>query len=691
MRHLKLWSLASIAILSMLGLSACDDIRAFGAFQGLTATAPTITGPASPLTAGSTGTPFGPVNFQATGTAPISWSVTAGALPPGITLSTSGVYSGTPTAGGTFSFTVTATNDGGMDSDPYTHTIMGGAVDSNALLSNNSLAALAAATPGGIEGGVAVTGLNAGDTLVSIDRRPQNGFLYALGYNATAGTVQLYAVSSTTAVATPVGTTGSFVAADGITPVTVGMGASTVFGIDFNPTVDRVRVVNSAGQNFRMNPNNGAFVDGNAMAANLQMDGAINGPTTGVQETAYTNNAPNVTITTQHTLDSTTDALCIQNPPNNGTQTLCQALSSLVDSVLGFDIRPGVDTAASNTPVAAGTGFAVLQLTGQTGTFLSSIDLTNGSLGTPTAIPATGIIGFTVQQPLSTSMVALSADGTQLIRFLSASPSVATTVAITGITAGETLVGIDYRPQTGQLYSFGVNDTANTGTVYVLDPQTGAATVVGTASQVAFVDGSGVAVDLPPASSGYGFDFNPTVDRMRIVTDSGGLNFRLNPVNGAAVDGNLNNTASPPAGTNTDGPINALPAGATGVSAAAYTNSFGQSLTGGVTTQFVIDASSDTLFIQNPPNAGTLTSPMAITVGGAPLDFNTASGFDIPSNVRVTTSNTAPPTGSTGFAALTVAGATRLYSINLLTGAATDLGALAANVSGLAAGQTTVR
>jgi hypothetical protein len=689
MRHLKFWSVASVTVLSMLALAGCDDLKVFGMF-GPNPTAPTITAPASPLTAGSTGTAYPSTTFTASGTSPITWSVTAGALPPGMTLSAAGVYSGTPTAGGTFSFTVTATNSVGSDADPYTHTIMGGAVDSNVLLTNNSLAAFAAATPGGIEAGVTVTGLNAGDVLVSIDRRPQNGFLYALGYNAGAGTVQLYSLSSTTAVATPIGTTGSFVAADGTTPAPVGMGTSTVFGIDFNPTVDRVRVVNSAGQNFRMNPNNGAFVDGNAMAANLQMDGAINGPTTGVQETAYTNNNANVTLTTQYTLDATTDALCIQNPPNNGTQTQCQALSSLVDNVLGFDIPPGVDTATANAPVAAGNGFAVLQLTGQTGTVLSNLDLTNGALGTPAAIPATGIVGLAVLQPLSTSMVALSADGTQLIRFLSASPGTATTVAITGVTAGETLVGLDYRAQTGQLFSFGVNDAANNGSVYVVDPQTAVATVVGTASQVAFVDGSGTPVDFPAAASGYGFDFNPTVDRIRVVTDSG-LNFRLNPVTGAAVDGNLNNTAAPPAGTNTDGPINALPAGATGVSAAAYTNSFGQSLTGGVTTQFVIDAASNTLFIQNPPNAGTLTAPMAITLGGAALDFTTASGFDIPSNVRVTASASAPPTGSTGFAALTVGGASRLYSIDLLTGAATDLGALAANISGLAAGQTAVR
>ena len=58
----------------------------------------------------------------------------------------------------------------------------------------------------------------------------------------------------------------------------------------------------------------------------------------------------NSTVTTQYTLDLTTDALCIQNPPNAGTQTLCQALSSPVDAVLGFDIAPGVNVAAASTP-----------------------------------------------------------------------------------------------------------------------------------------------------------------------------------------------------------------------------------------------------------------------------------------------------------------------------------------------------
>jgi hypothetical protein len=51
------------------------------------------------------------------GTAPYTYALTAGTLPPGITLSSTGVVSGTPTAVGTSSFTVTATD---RESTPQT-------------------------------------------------------------------------------------------------------------------------------------------------------------------------------------------------------------------------------------------------------------------------------------------------------------------------------------------------------------------------------------------------------------------------------------------------------------------------------------------------------------------------------------------------------------------------------------------
>ncbi|MEH2407356.1 DUF4394 domain-containing protein [Nostoc sp.] len=281
--------------------------------------------------------------------------------------------------------------------------------------------------------------------------------------------------------------------------------------------------------------------------------------------------------------------------------------------------------------------------------------------------------GFALQNeiaPGGVPLIGLTADGTQLLRFNSASSGTVTTAAITGVTAGEILVGIDLRPATGQLYGLGINDTNNTATLYLIDPQTGTnatATIVGgSAGQIAFVDTQGNPVDLPPANNGFGFDFNPTVDRIRVVTNTG-LNFRINPTTGVAV------------GLNTDGAINGLPIGSTGVSATAYTNSF-NGLTGTTfTTQYTLDPTSNSLFIQNPPNNGTQTVQLSVTLNGTPLDFTEASGFDIPSNVRVPASNAAA--SGRGIAALSVGGLTNLYTIELSTGAATLLGPIGLGTS----------
>ena len=62
--------------------------------------------------------------LTADGTAPITWSVTGGDLPDGLSLNEStGEISGTPTAETTSTFTVTATNNAGSDSKEFTLTI----------------------------------------------------------------------------------------------------------------------------------------------------------------------------------------------------------------------------------------------------------------------------------------------------------------------------------------------------------------------------------------------------------------------------------------------------------------------------------------------------------------------------------------------------------------------------------------
>jgi hypothetical protein len=75
---------------------------------------PTITLSPPTLSNADVNQPYGPVNITASGgSAPYTFAVTSGSLPPGVTLTASGVLSGTPTASGSFNFTVTATDAGG--------------------------------------------------------------------------------------------------------------------------------------------------------------------------------------------------------------------------------------------------------------------------------------------------------------------------------------------------------------------------------------------------------------------------------------------------------------------------------------------------------------------------------------------------------------------------------------------------
>ena len=80
-------------------------------FTTLAPPAPAITTPAGALNTGTVNSAYS-VTLAASNS-PTGWAVASGSLPAGLTLSNSGVISGTPTAAGTSNFTVTATNASG--------------------------------------------------------------------------------------------------------------------------------------------------------------------------------------------------------------------------------------------------------------------------------------------------------------------------------------------------------------------------------------------------------------------------------------------------------------------------------------------------------------------------------------------------------------------------------------------------
>jgi len=72
----------------------------------------TITFPGTCCNAGTVGSPYLQNFFSSGGVGPFTWTVAAGQLPPGVTL-TGSHLGGTPTAAGTFAFTIKVTDSAG--------------------------------------------------------------------------------------------------------------------------------------------------------------------------------------------------------------------------------------------------------------------------------------------------------------------------------------------------------------------------------------------------------------------------------------------------------------------------------------------------------------------------------------------------------------------------------------------------
>ena len=88
-----------------------------GGFGSLNAVAPTVT--TTTLYNGAVGVAYS-TQLEATGDVTITWDITVGVLPAGLSLSTDGVISGTPTTEESQNFTVRATNASGNDTQALT-------------------------------------------------------------------------------------------------------------------------------------------------------------------------------------------------------------------------------------------------------------------------------------------------------------------------------------------------------------------------------------------------------------------------------------------------------------------------------------------------------------------------------------------------------------------------------------------
>lgn len=261
--------------------------------------------------------------------------------------------------------------------------------------------------------------------------------------------------------------------------------------------------------------------------------------------------------------------------------------------------------------------------------------------------------------PAKETLYAVST-GNHLLGFNAGQPQkILSRRALAGLQPQERVLGIDYRVARGQLYALG-----SSGRLYRIDTATARASALA----------GPFAATL--RGSGFGFDFNPAVDRLRIVSDAG-QNLRAHPDTGALVDADPKTDGLQADGTLAYDAADTHAGKPVAVLGAAYSyNQVDEKLT----TNFAIEARQGVLVTQGSregvlpavsPNTGRL-----FTVGPLGAGRFERSSFDISDIDNV------------AYAALTRAGAgaSVLYRIDLATGAATRIGTIGGGeaVDGLA-------
>ncbi|WP_269226836.1 DUF4394 domain-containing protein [Flavobacterium eburneipallidum] len=433
---------------------------------------------------------------------------------------------------GTLALTILSCNND--DNDSSSMPPMAPDVNFTALTNTNAIVKYNARNLATPTSTTAITGLPSGEKIVSIDYRPATGQLYAVGTSS-----RLYFINEESGLATALGSAA-------FTPAISGASAN----INFNPTVDRIRLVTPTGQNLRLHPELGTVA---------ATDGAINGGSTpSIGAVAYTNSVAGASTTQLFDIDFAQDKLYLQNPPNNGTLEEIGDLGVDFTGVGNFDILPDNSSALAVTY----------------SNNVSSLFTVNLKTGKAEKVGTFGLAVIGIAFKTNAVAYAASSDN-KLYRFDPTNPMM-NSVAFVGLLASETIVGLDFRPANGTLFAI-----TNQSRLLTVNTASGQVTAVGTS--------------LAPAVSGtsIGFDFNPMVDRIRLVTNTG-QNLRLHPDLGTVVATDL-----------------VLNPGTPAVSGAAYTNSFATTAS---TNLFVVDHTTNMLYNQNPPNNGTLVAVGALGI-----------------------------------------------------------------------------
>ena len=351
---------------------------------GLSIAATAITVSPGSLSGATVGTAYSQSVTASGGTAPYTYAITAGALPAGLMLTSTGMLSGTPTAGGTFNFTITST-DSSTGTGPYsgnhaytltvasptmTITPASGALNGVAGTAYNRnfsanggvgpytyvMAVSSGTMPAGLTwnastatlSGTPTTAGTVNFTVTATDRSTGSGPYVVTGTYALTVSAPTISVSPATlpspAIATAYSQTVS--ASSGAAPYTYTVSAGALpAGLNLNGSTGAITGTPTAGGTFNFTV---TATDANSFTASRAYSFNIGAPTVTVSPAAMT--AAQVTTTYSQTFSAT-----------GGTAPYTYAVSTgTLPAGLSLNASTGV---VSGTPTALGTNTFTVQAT----------------------------------------------------------------------------------------------------------------------------------------------------------------------------------------------------------------------------------------------------------------------------------------------------------------------------------------